>query len=71
MADFIARMFTPSNSDGSGQVAPAKRTPGAPQAAAAKGKPKKKTQTRYGGASSALATAKAEADTARKTLLGQ
>jgi len=70
MADFIARMFTPSNSDGSGTVTPARRTPGAPQVAAAKGKPKKKTQTRYGGAT-ALATAREEADTARKTLLGQ
>lgn len=70
MANFIMRMFTPSNSDNSGMVAPqATRKPGAPKATA-EGLKKKKTQTRYGGAT-ALASAKTEADTAKKMLLGQ
>jgi len=68
MAEFIARMFTPSNSDGSGMVSPS------PGPAPAAPKPKKaaekgaiaKTRSRFGG----IAKKRKEEESTKKTLLG-
>uniref|UniRef100_A0A6M3L289 Uncharacterized protein n=1 Tax=viral metagenome TaxID=1070528 RepID=A0A6M3L289_9ZZZZ len=73
MAEFIARWFTPSDSDQSGMVGsgPARKPQVSPaQAGGAKAK-KKKTQTKYAGQESRLNMFTDEAEIAKKTLLGQ
>jgi len=80
MAEFIARMFTPSNSDGSGESRPAPAPAPRPKEKAA-GRSEKvakgKTRSRFGGApkkTGALANTTSvagQADVVRKTLLGQ
>ena len=70
MAQFIARMFTPSNSDGSGTVAPQgqpKKTAQPTMNQNTETLAKRKTQTKYAGANMTAL----QADTAKKTLLGQ
>ena len=73
MAEFIARWFTPSDSDQSGMVGPSQsaRKPTVSPAKAGAAKAKKKTQTKYGGLESKLNMFSEEAEIAKKTLLGQ
>jgi len=69
----MGRMFTPSNSDGSGMVAP-QAPPGGPSPVAIadrKAKAKKKTQTKFAGDAQGLNTLNEEAKLAKKALLGQ
>jgi hypothetical protein len=72
MPNFIARWFTPSDSDNSGMVGPkapaqAKVSP----ALIGVAKAKKKTQSKFAGAASELNMFTDEAALAKKNLLGQ
>jgi len=65
----MGRWFTPSDSDGSGMVAPQQPGKVATPATAEKKKLKKRTETRYGGSTASLLAE--EAEIAKKSLLGQ